>query len=102
MQSFKMIEMEVIRWGEARGIIQNSTPLKQFEKTLEEIAELGEALKANDKAQIIDGVGDTLVTLTMICAILDIDLTQCYNAAYEEIKDRTGFLNKDGIFVKDV
>jgi hypothetical protein len=29
-------------------------------------------------------------------------MTQCYQAAYNEIKDRKGFLNKDGIFIKDV
>ena len=102
MSTFKIIEMDVIRWGEDRGIIQNSTPLAQFEKTKEEVAELGAALEANDKAAIIDGIGDVIVTLTMICGILDIDMTQCYQAAYNEIKDRKGFLNKDGIFIKDV
>lgn len=100
--SFAMIEMDVVRWGEARGIIQNSTPLAQFKKTKEEIEELGAALEANDKAGIIDGVGDVIVTLVMVCAILDIDLTKCFESAYNEIKDRKGFLNKDGIFIKEV
>jgi NTP pyrophosphatase (non-canonical NTP hydrolase) len=102
MSSFKDVEMKVVRWGEDRGIIQNSTPLAQFEKTIEEVAELNAALQANDKAAIIDGIGDVLITLTMICGILDLDMTQCYEAAYNEIKDRKGFLNKDGIFIKDV
>jgi len=101
MSSFKDVEMKVVRWGEDRGIIQNSTPLAQFEKTIEEVAELNAALQANDKAAIIDGIGDVLVTLTMICGILDLDMTQCYEAAYNEIKDRKGFLNKDGIFIKE-
>ena len=100
--SFNSIELEVVRWGEARGIIQNSTPLAQFGKTVEEVRELGEALAQNDKAGIIDGVGDVIVTLVMICAILDIDVTKCFASAYNEIKDRKGFLNKDGIFIKEV
>ena len=100
--SFNSIELEVVRWGEARGIIQNSTPLAQFGKTVEEVRELGDALAQNDKAGIIDGVGDVIVTLVMICAILDIDVTKCFASAYNEIKDRKGFLNKDGIFIKEV
>ncbi len=91
MSSFKDVEMKVVRWGEDRGIIQNSTPLAQFEKTIEEVAELNAALQANDKAAIIDGIGDVLITLTMICGILDLDMTQCYEAAYNEIKDRKVF-----------
>lgn len=99
--SFNATELAVVRWGEARGIIQNSTPLAQFEKTIEEVKELGDALAQNDKAGIIDGIGDVMVTLVMICAILDLDMTKCFESAYNEIKDRKGFLNKDGIFVKE-
>ena len=100
--SFNYTELQAVRWGEERGIIQNSTPLAQFQKTMEEVQELGAALEANDKAGIIDGVGDVMVTLTMICAILDISMEKCFASAYEQIKDRKGFLNKDGIFVKEV
>lgn len=99
--SFNAIELAVVRWGETRGIIQNSTPLAQFGKTVEEVKELGDALAQNDKAGIIDGIGDVMVTLVMICAILDLDMTKCFESAYNEIKDRKGFLNKDGIFVKE-
>ena len=31
----------------------------------------------------------------------DLDLTQCLEAAYQEIKDRKGYMNKEGIFVKE-
>ena len=100
--SFNAIELEVVRWGEARGIIQNSTPLAQFGKTVEEVRELGDALAKNDKAGTIDGIGDVLVTLVMICAILDLDMTKCFESAYNEIKDRKGFLNKNGVFIKEI
>jgi hypothetical protein len=41
-----------------------------------------------------------MVVLTMLCGILDLDLTECYESAYQEIKDRKGHLTKEGIFVK--
>jgi hypothetical protein len=31
-----------------------------------------------------------------------LDLTQCLKAAYEQIKDRKGYMNEHGIFVKEV
>ena len=102
MRTFNMIELDVIRWGEARQIIANSTADAQVKKTQEELDELKEAIATNDKIGIIDGIGDIMVTLTMIAAIEDITLVECFNAAYEEIKNRKGYLSKDGIFIKEV
>jgi hypothetical protein len=34
-------------------------------------------------------------------AIEDVDVKQCLRTAYEEIKDRKGYLNKEGVFIKD-
>ena len=100
--SYADIEMKVIQWGEARGIVQNSTPLAQAIKTREELDELYLALDANDKAALADAYGDILVTLVMGCACADLDLVECFKGAYEEIKDRKGYLGADGIFVKEV
>jgi hypothetical protein len=36
----------------------------------------------------------------MGCACADLDLVECFKGAYEEIKDRKGYLTKEGIFVK--
>jgi hypothetical protein len=38
----------------------------------------------------------------MVCAVLNLDLVQCLNGAYNEIKDRKGYLTKEGVFVKEV
>lgn len=99
--SYRELEMKVIQWGEARKIVQNSTPLAQAHKTAEELDELFEAIKAGDVAEMRDAYGDILVTLIMGCATADIDLVSCLELAYNEIKDRKGFLNSDGIFVKE-
>jgi NTP pyrophosphatase (non-canonical NTP hydrolase) len=99
--SYSMIEMDVIRWGEDRKIVQNSNPMAQAIKTDEEVTELFEAIAANDREAMIDAYGDILVTLVMGCATADLDLVSCFKHAYEQIKDRTGTLGADGIFYKD-
>ena len=99
--SYAELEMKVIQWGEARGIVKNSTPSAQALKTQEELDELIDALRNNDRAAIADAYGDILVTLIIGCAIADLDLISCLDGAYQEIKDRKGYLNADGIFVKE-
>lgn len=100
--SYAEVEMKVIQWSEARKIIPNSTPIAQWKKAAEELDELRDALVKNDLALAIDGVGDTVVCLINICALLDINLVDCLKVAYEEIKDRKGTMNAEGIFVKEV
>jgi len=99
--SWAFTELEVIRWSEARGIIPNSTSLAQLSKAYEEMEELENALNLRDKPGIIDGLGDVLVCLINVAALEDVDLTRCLEAAYNEIKDRKGHMNKEGIFVKN-
>jgi NTP pyrophosphatase (non-canonical NTP hydrolase) len=99
--SYSQIEMQVIRWGEARGIVQNSNPRAQAIKTLEEAGELLQAIAENDRDAMIDAYGDILVTLVMGCATADLDLVKCFEHAYGQIKDRKGHLTPEGIFVKE-
>ena len=99
--SYANTEIAVIQWGEARGIVQNSTPYAQALKTQEELNELFEAISKQDVAAMKDAYGDILVTLIMGCACADLDLVECLKGAYDEIKHRKGYLNKDGIFVKE-
>ena len=120
--SYRDTELEVIRWAEARSIIQHSTPLAQARKTLEEAGELLEAAaamqaiagcgsiycRAQDGAVVKfwrekyrDALGDVLVTLVVGAATADVDLVDCFKDAYNEIKDRKGHLRADGVFVKE-
>lgn len=101
MSSYAEIEMKVIHWSEARKIIPNSTPFAQSIKAVEEINELVDALRDGNKIEAIDAVGDTVVCLINVCALLDINLTDCLEAAYLQIKDRRGYMNDEGIFVKE-
>ncbi len=99
--SYSEIELQVIRWGEARGIVQNSTPAAQAIKTQEELDELQDAIRSGDRAAMADAYGDILVTLVMGAACADLDLVTCFEGAYQEIKDRKGYLTPEGIFVKE-
>jgi NTP pyrophosphatase (non-canonical NTP hydrolase) len=100
--SYASLEIDVVRWAEARSIVQHSTPLAQARKTLEECGELLEACATGDRAAMADAYGDILVTLIVGCATADLDLTTCLQGAYDEIKHRKGHLNKSGVFVKEV
>lgn len=98
--SWSYYENEIEVWGHARGIIQNGKPMGQAIKTLEETTELIDAINKGDKDAIKDAVGDIFVTLLMQCAIQGFTATEALEAAYQQIKDRKGFLTPEGIFVK--
>ena len=99
--SYANFEMKVIQWAEARQIIPNSTPVAQWKKGMEEMQELKDALDAADDLAIRDAVGDVVVCLINLCALADIDLVECLAGAYDQIKDRKGHMNEEGIFVKE-
>jgi NTP pyrophosphatase (non-canonical NTP hydrolase) len=99
--SFAKTEMKVIQWVEARRIYPNGKPVSQLLKAMAELGELADAEGKQDREAIIDAVGDVMVCLTSYCLLHDLDLTQCYAHAYEQIKNRKGTLMPDGTFVRD-
>ena len=99
--SYAQVEIDIIRWAEARKILPNSTSQTQLLKTMSELGELADALIKGDKSGIVDGLGDVLVTLIIVAAKENLDLTTCLKSAYSEIKDRTGAMMPNGVFVKD-
>ena len=98
--SYAETEMKVIQWAEARCIIPNSNSQTQLLKTMSELGELADAIIKRDKAGIVDGIGDVLVTLIVVAALEDLDVKDCLASAYAEIKDRKGTLLPNGTFVK--
>ena len=99
--SYAEIEMKVVQWGEARGIVQNSNNMAQAIKTLEEVGELLEAIHLNDKDSYKLELGDILITLILGAACADVDVVECLRLSFEKIKDRKGTLRSDGVFVKE-
>lgn len=101
MMTYRIVETEILRWAEARKIIPNSTPTVQYLKAVSEMGELADALNKRDMPAVKDAVGDTLVCLINMCALLDIDMVECLNGAWDQIKDRKGTLLPSGVFVKE-
>lgn len=99
--TYRIVETEILRWAEARKIIPNSTPTAQYLKAVSEMGELADALNKQDMPAVKDAVGDTLVCLINMCALLDIDMIDCLNGAWDQIKDRKGTLLPSGVFVKE-
>jgi len=90
-------------WGEDKQITGKNgkaTGESQFSKTLEEIEELSDAIKAHDLPEIKDAIGDTGVTLILLAERYGLTFEECLEWAYNIIAKRTGKI-VDGVFVKD-
>jgi NTP pyrophosphatase (non-canonical NTP hydrolase) len=99
--SYANIEIKIIQWSEARKIIPNSTPETQLLKAMSEMGELADATIKNDREAIEDAVGDVMVCLVNYCALQDLNLVDCMEVAYDQIKNRKGTLLPNGLFVRE-
>jgi homoserine kinase len=99
--SYANIEMKILHWSEARKIIPNSTPETQLLKAMSEMGELADATIKNDREAIEDAVGDVMVCLVNYCALQDLNLVDCMEVAYDQIKNRKGTLLPNGLFVRE-
>lgn len=94
------LECAVETWAEEKGILSKATPMAQAFKTLEECTELGVAVNNNDREEIIDAIGDIMVTLIIQAKMQNLKLEECLESAYNVIAKRTGKM-VNGQFVKD-
>ena len=100
--SYADIEIRIIQWAEARKIIPNSNPESQLLKAVSEMGELADATIKHDKEAVIDAVGDVMVCLINYCVLQDINLVNCMEVAYDQIKNRKGILLPNGVFQKEI
>jgi NTP pyrophosphatase (non-canonical NTP hydrolase) len=100
MRSYNELEALVIAWATQKGIIENGTPRAQAMKTWEETDELIQAIENDDREEIIDALGDILVTIIIQAEMQGLELVKCLESAYNVIAKRTGKM-VDGQFVKD-
>ncbi len=89
----------VEEWAREKNL-DIAEPEKQMLKVVEEVGEVAAALARNNKNDLRDGIGDVVVTLVILAIQNDMDLYECLNQAYNEIKDRKG-KNVNGVFVKE-
>ncbi len=76
----------VEEWAREKNL-DIAEPEKQMLKVVEEVGEVAAALARNNKNDLRDGIGDVVVTLVILAIQNDMDLYECLNQAYNEIKD---------------
>ena len=87
-------------WASERGLYDNGDPKTQALKLVEEVGETCRAILKEDRAEIIDGIGDCIVVLTNLAELIGHPIEDCIKAAYNEIKDRKGKM-ANGTYVKN-
>jgi NTP pyrophosphatase (non-canonical NTP hydrolase) len=98
--NYQKTRLKVLDWAEKRNLLNPENQQAQMCKVVEEVGELAGAMLKKDNAGIRDAIGDVLVTICILAEQLDIDELQCFEEAYNVIKERKG-KTIDGSFVKD-
>ena len=97
----EMSRFDLIReWAHERGLYDGGDSKTQALKLVEEVGETCRAILKQDKAQIIDGIGDCVVVLTNLAELNNLSIEDCIDCAYDEISNRTGKM-VNGTFKKD-
>lgn len=90
-------------WAISHGL-DKGNPKVEWMKVTEEVGEIRDVfLKPHDFADpewsLKDAIGDSIVTLIVLCLQLGYDVEECLAIAYNDIKDRKGVMIDDN-FVK--
>ena len=90
--------------GYSYSFLTKSAKLKLFHHLLipiTAIVSLQDRLNLNDKPeQVEDSIGDMYVVMTILSLQLGLDIEDCVQKAYNEIKERKGKMI-NGVFVKE-
>ena len=86
-------------WAKDKGIYDKGNSHTQYVKLMEEAGELAAALLNNDKAEVVDAIGDMVVVLTNLAELENVKIEDCIDAAYNVIAKRKGKMI-NGTFVK--
>lgn len=94
---------KVNEWAISRGL-DKGNPKVEWMKVTEEVGEIRDVfLKPHDfvdpEWSLKDAIGDSIVTLIVLCLQLGYDVEECLTIAYNDIKDRQGVMIDDN-FVK--
>ena len=84
-----MVDLKILveGWAKRKGILEHGKPMKQLLKTLEEITELHAAIEDDNLEEIIDAIGDVVVTLIIYAKMKNIKL---FPNGSEELSDSKG------------
>lgn len=98
MNDWELLINKVKAWGRERGIDNPTTQLLKCEEELNEVVSAFNHEKIYSQ-EMMDGLGDTMVTLIIFADILGLDLYRALELAYNEIKGRKGTTH-NGNFIK--
>mgnify|MGYP001266623018 CR=1 FL=1 len=87
-------------WAQEKNLLKRENSKTQMLKVLEEVGETAGALLKKKDKEIIDGLGDSFVTLIILCYQLGLEPKECLKAAWVEIKDRKG-KTINGTFIRE-
>ena len=90
---------DVIQWGRDKRL---HDPKAQLNKVIEEVGEIAHEITRNnyESEELVDAIGDTLVTIIILADILEIDPIGALEEAYNVIKTRQG-VTENGTFVRE-
>jgi len=90
---------DILKWAEPKGLLKYENRFKQYTKLQEESNELLIALCDDNKEEIRDAIGDCVVVLTILANQVEMDIEDCIEYAYNQIKNRRG-KTINGNFIK--
>ena len=101
--TFSELITKVNEWAISHGL-DKGNPKIEWMKVTEEVGEIRDVfLKPHDftdpEWSLKDAIGDSIVTLVVLCLQLGYDVEECLTIAYNDIKDREGVMIDDN-FVK--
>lgn len=77
----------------------SSHPFEQYLRLVETVGDLADAVAKEKNLTVF--ISQVLSQLNTMASGFDYTLKECWAIAYEDIKDRKGFLNASGNFIKD-
>lgn len=104
-EAYYNVIADIIQWGRDKGL---NSPKSQLNKVIEEVGEIAHEITRNhyyldvdeQPQELVDAIGDTLVTVLILADILNIDPLGALEEAYAAIKDRKG-RTESGTFIKE-
>lgn len=99
MMNLDQLTKAIKIWAENRNL-HTADPNKQMLKLAEEFGELAEGMVKGKWGKVEDSIGDMHVVLTILSMQLGLNIEECVEMAYSEIKDRKGKM-VNGVFVKE-
>ena len=90
---------KVRNWGALRGI-DKVDPDTQYQRCLQEVVEIHDAMVKGDELEFQDAIGDTIVTLINLANTKGYAAELCLENAFDIIEKRKGITTDQGDFIR--